>query len=293
MSMSQAVHYVTGRLGIDEGFAKAASAFTEDDHAIDVDDDGVYSPTEYGIIDLSHALSVTLGKQIPQCAVYRVGSIEIGLRNKDDTNDNNGAGFFGGTVFYYEPNKHNVDAVQLARRTDKAAESTDIDGDSWLLSTSKSYRNFRLNFDADNQISNPVSEGFSAIAGGQWSLSNIFGAYNDMMGGDSDDVQWTNANWQYRTGVPTGVQWVASIVNRVIGKYTLTSVLEADLDGGMDVHPSADNHQLVAPGGTHFPVLNGLMKLTIAHCLAGGDGMLVDDDYEIQVTIGVLGWESF
>lgn len=267
---------VSGRLGIDAGFH-----FTESDEAIDVDDDGEYSsPAPHGIIDLSHALSKSLGRQMPQYANYRIGYIEIGLRNKDDANDNSGAGCFGGTIKFHEPTSHKIDALQLARAVEKANEMDSVDIDSLLLSTDRSYRGMRLNFDGDSQIADRTPMGISGLSG-QWDMEEILAVYGNMLTKAAD---YSNALWNRRTGSVAQIGWAASITNRVNDSGLL------ETDGAYD--PRAANWRLDLPSGTHLDVLNGLLKLTIAWS-STNDLQVVDDDYEVQVTFGVYGWESF
>lgn len=273
--MTQTMHMVSGRLGVDQGFY-----FSEGDKAIDVDDDGQYSaPPPYAIIDLSSALSRMLGRQMPQFAVYRIGYIEIGLRNKDDDVDNKGAGCFGGTVFYNEPTAHKIDGLQLARAVEKASESSIVDTDSLLLSTSRSYSGMRINFSGDDQIGDRTLMGITGLSG-QWDMEEIFSVYGNMLG---DPSEYSNSLWGRRTGTTAAVQWAASIMNRANDSgVSIASTYEPDIN----------NWRLDLPAGAHLDVLNGLLKMTVAWS-STNDFQAVDDDYEIQVTLGVYGWESF
>lgn len=267
---------VSGRLGIDQGFQ-----FSESDEAIDVDDDGEYSaPVPSGVIDLSSALSKSLGRQMPQFANYRIGFIEIGLRNKDDTNDNSGAGCFGGTIKYHEPTSHKIDGLQLARACEKASEGGIVDTDSLFLSTQRNYQGMRINFSGDGQIEDRTLMGITGLVG-EWDMKEILAVYGGML---TPANIYANSLWTQRTGALAKIGWAASITNRVNDSGLL------ETDGAYD--PRSDNWRLDLPAGSHLDVLNGLLEMTVSWS-STNDLQIVDDDYEIQVTLGVYGWEAF
>lgn len=276
--MTRQLHMVSGRLGMDSGFK-----FGQSDDAIDVDDDGEIVPVVNGLIDLSHALSVTLGRQLPQMAIYRVGFIEIGLRNKDDLNDNEGAGFFGGTIKYHAPTSHKIDALQLARKIERIAESDEVDADSFLLSTDRDYTGFRVDFDSGNAVSYTTPCNVTGISG-DWDMEEILALYGQMSTHVASD--FPNALWGRRTGGPDQIGWAASIQNRMLSADIVT-------DPEDYVNPRINNWKLDLPGNAHLDVLAGMLKVSLAHSMSGGDTLTTDDDYEIQVTIGVYGWEGF
>jgi len=273
--MTQSMHMVSGRLGVDGGFY-----WNQSDDAIDVDDDGQYSsPIPHGIIDLSVPLSKSLGRQMPQFAVYRIGYIEIGLRNKDDSDDNSGAGCFGGTLKFHEPTSHKIDALQLARAVEKANEGGVVDSDSLFLTTDRSYAGMRVNYDGDSQIEDRTSMGVTGISG-QWDMEEILAIYGQML---SPANTYSNSLWTRRTGTVAQCGWAASIMNRAN---------DSGLSVASTYEPDINNWRLDLPAGAHLDVLNGLLKLTTAWS-STNDFQTTDDDYEIQVTIGVYGWESF
>jgi len=265
---------VSGRLGIDQGFY-----FDESDDAVDVDDDGLMPGPPKAYIDLSSALSKSLGRQMPQFANYRIGYIEVGLRNKDDADDNSGAGCFGGTIKYHEPTSHKIDALQLARAVEKAGEDHVVDSDSLLLSTSKSYSGMRLNFDGDGQIGEDTPMGISGLSG-EWDIEEILAVYGTML---TQADQYSNSLWTRRTGAVAQVQWAASLMNRANDSgVSIASTYE----------PTVNNWRLNLPAGAHLDVMNGLLKMSVAWS-STNDFQATDDDYEIQVTFGVYGWEAF
>jgi hypothetical protein len=275
------MHMVSGRLGIDPGFRWPS----ESDDAIDADNDGQFGTPSKAYIDLSEALSQTLGRQVGQCGIYRVGYLEIGLRNKDDTDDNDNGGLFGGTIFYHGATSHKIDALQLARTVERARERTEIDNDSWPLSTDRRYRGMRFNFDADAQVSSPTPESFTNLVGNEWDIHEVFGIYGAMIG---EDAEFTNSLWTDRCGKQNKVQWAAHTSSWSQPNLLATAI--AGADKMMDVR--VNNWKLDLPAGAHLDVLNGLLKMTVSHSNVDPSGF-IDDDYEIQVTVGVYGWEAF
>lgn len=275
--MSQSIHYVSGRLGVDPGFTWPS----ESDATIDADADGQFGTPSKWYIDLSHALSRRLGRQLPQTATYRVVSMEIGLRNKDDTVDNDQGSFFGGTLFYQEPTSYKVDGLQLARAVEKADESGQVDADSFLLSTDRDYSGMRFNWDADSQVSHATAEGFTSLTGAEWDMEEVLSIYGGMV---EPANNYSNALWGRRTGTTAAMQWAACICNNA----ETYSALD---DYGWN-NPSVTNWTWTAPAGYHIPVLLGLLKGTVSHSNTDTTG-IIDDDYEIQVTVGVAGWDAF
>ena len=274
------MHMVSGRLGIDPGFRWP----DESDNAIDADNDGQFGTPSKAYIDLSEALSQTVGRQVPQTAVYRVGFIEVGLRNKDDTDDNDNGAFFGGTIFYHGATKHKIDALQLARQVERSREGTEIDNDSWPLSMTRSYRGMRFNFDGDSQVSHATPESFTNLGGNEWDMAEVMSVYANMIG---EDGEFDNSLWTDRCGKQNKIGWAASLAN-----WATTSVAGWAAGGEKLMDPRVSNWKLDLPSGAHLDVLNGVLKMTVAHGNTDPGG-LFDDDYEIQVTIGVYGWEAY
>lgn len=272
---------VSGRLGLDAGFSWPS----ETDEAIDADNDGQFGTPSKAYIDLSEALSVSLGRQVPQTAIFRVGFIEVGLRNKDDTDDNDNGAFFGGTFFFHPPTKHKVDALQLARRVEHAVESIQIDADSMLLATHSQYTGMRFNYDSDNQIHYATAENLSGLSGSQWDMGEVFTIYDAMK---DSPTEKTNSLWLGRTGRQSKIGWAASISNWSQPNLIATAISGADKM--MDI--GIDNWKLGLPGDAHLDVLNGMLKMTVSHSNVDPSGF-IDDDYEVQVTIGVYGWEAY
>jgi len=67
-------------------------------------------------------------------------------------------------------------------------------------------------------------------------------------------------------------------------------------DSGVSIastyEPTVNNWRLNLPAGAHLDVMNGLLKMSVAWS-STNDFQATDDDYEIQVTFGVYGWEAF
>ena len=248
-----------------------------DPTTVDADADGVYPSGTYELlVDLSHALSQRLGRQMSMMSVYRVNYIRIDLVNSDDpVNDNDTGLTIGGKLSYWEPSKHRVEAMQLARATEKAAESTAIDGDSFLLSTQKDYTGMRFNWNDDGQVVFATSEAFTGLAGTEWDLQELFNTYDVMMGsGEQSNILWSAG----RTGYPNQMNVAVSFNNHgVDGATTITDQTAYEWNGGQN----------------HISVLGGLLHLDLQYSSVDDPDTSVDDDYKIAITIGVEGWRDF
>lgn len=245
---------------------------------IDIDADGEMPNTRI-LVDLTQALSQRLGRQMSQMSTYRVDSISIHLVNVNDLVDNDSAANFGGRIHYWSPTQHRIDAMQLARQTEKAFESADIDNDSWLLSTDNDYKGMRFNWDADQQIVYATQEGFTALAGNEWDFAELFQTYGIMEGMPTQ----TNALWSNsRAGYPNQLGWTASYQN------------ESKTADALDDHtlyvPNSSPFQAT---GLNLEVLGGLLMIDVESSSTDDIGSIVDDDYQILVTIGVTGWSDF
>lgn len=228
------------------------------------------------IVDLSHALSQRLGRQMSMMSVYRVNYIRIELLNNLDLNDNDDGLTVGGKLEFWAPSKHRVDAMQMARAVEKHVETGSIDGDSFLLTTQKDYTGMRFNWDADDQVVYATTEAFSELTGNEWDLLELFNTYDNHMGvGEQTNRMWTSG----RTGYPEQMQWACSFNNlgTSSGGTIPTGSQAFEWNGGQN----------------HISVLGGLLHLQVQSTSTDSPFTTVDDDYKIAITIGVEGWRDF
>lgn len=247
---------------------------------IDIDNDGEM-PLTRALIDISQGLSQRLGRQMSMYSTYTVDYLSIQLINVDDTTQDNYQGAeFGGKVAWYTPTKHRIDALQLMRQVEKAVESTEIDGDSWLLSLEKDYLGVRFNWDADHQIDSPTGESFALLAGTQWDMAELFEIYSDMEG---LPVQH-NALWTHRTGYTDNISWNAYYRNNAIDTDGLNATV---------YQPQSNIFQMT---NMNAEVLGGLMCINVTNSSTDVPeliGLLQDDDYRLLITVGISGWSDF
>lgn len=244
------------------------------DGDIDIDNDGIM-PNTRALFDVTEELSRTTGKQQSMMAKYKVNYLRAELLNVDDIVDNDSASHFSGVVQYWSPNKHRIDAMQLARQLERATEMTQVDVDSFLLATDSAYSGIRYNWDDDAQVRWPTGETFAGLVGTQFDLEELFTIYGDMM--DPAGPDQTNALWTARTGVKNTIGFDLGYWNYI-----------------------RDVESLYAPQGQvweqHFAepieVLAGLLCFNFTHSSTDAP-TVVDDDYQVRVTVGVSGWEGF
>lgn len=253
-----------------------------DEGSIDIDNDGAM-PFTRGLIDLSQALSQRLGRQMSMMATYNVNYIGIRLVNADDTDDNDGAANFGGKIQFWSPTKHRINALQMAREVEKAYESTQIDADSFFLSTDVDYRGLRFNWDADDQVRYATQESSTSHIGDQYSMSEIFRIYSLMQG---SPIQ-SNALWSTdgRAGFTEQIGWTASYSNYDL-IFDPIPVVNYD-----PYTPRSDRFELNL-GSNHISVLGGLLMIDVVDCSTDSP-QAIDDDYYVEVTVGVSGWSDF
>lgn len=246
--------------------------------SIDGDADGVYVDKNRVLIDISNGLSMTLGRQMSQMSTYEVEYIRIEMQNKDDLNDNDSGLALNGACYYWTPTKHRIDALQLARQLEKAKESTEIDDDSFLLSTQQDYKGMRFNWNNDGQVEFASSESFDALVGAEWDLTELMMVYGQMNQLGQD--QYDNSLWYSRTGTTNSFGFSCAYVN--------------DSSNGSVESPAIYN-PVSTPFESHVPrsVLTGLMMIDFSASSTDSPTNLVDDDYQIRVTVGVKGWSDF
>ena len=255
---------------------------------IDADNDGELNPRYRAVCDLSHGLSYHLGKQLPQTAVYRLKGIKVAIRPQDDDVDNaDGSILFGGDLKWMMPNKHNIDAIQAARKVEQLSESTQVDTDSDVFGLGGAdYNGFRFGWRTEIDGFHLTRESFSntgiAVEGGDpsWTLWSDDGAlgildnYNDYKGLVPSAGQ-DRALWATRVGRPTTMKWAVA--------------WNSDATGGALSQP---DFEWRAPAGNHIDVLGGMVLLDVLFSSTDPPGS-VDDDYHVFVQFEVEGWEAF
>jgi len=184
---------VGGILGVTPGMEwNPAPAFND----IDGDNDGVFNPAYSFTLDLSHLASRALGQQCSMMGVYKLHRIRIGVRPVDDANDNEEASNFGGRFLFHHATDHTIEALKLARATEKAVESTQLDSDSFLLSIDKDYTGFRYNWSYTPDYHTTAHATSSNVDNMDdfWNLSQIGSAYNAMTEPDESNALF-NGRW--------------------------------------------------------------------------------------------------
>jgi hypothetical protein len=257
------------------------------------------------VVDISRILSEQLGKQMSMTSTYRVKGLHVSLRNVDNTNDNNYGITCGGRVQWYTPTKHRIDAIQYAREymRDLNAGLRSDDGSPFApYADQKSYRGLRFNWDADGQVRADLEDETSVLPGDNWSLYNILHYYNRAKGGDPSDEGYLSdgtmgsALWNTRTGTndPDSMYWNAGYRNSAL--QDIGDVITSGIDQGIDwiFQPESHPWDWDAGSANHLPVLGGLMRFTFDHTNTDnprfGD---VNDEYYLQVSIMIEGWEEF
>jgi len=238
---------------------------TPSDGDIDADNDGAMNVVHGGLIDLSDLSSQLLGQQVSQHAKYTVRRILISLRNVDDAVDNDESTYFKGDVQMYYPSQHKLNALSLTRAAEKARESTEVDADSFFLSSENDYAGIRFGWEEDtpgnwesNQVRFQTSESFTSVPGTQWNLNQIFRIYDQM-----NPATKNNSLWAGRSGMwPQKITWAAS--NAMTGQPALASDWNS--------------------GHIGMKCLAGLIYLTVSDS-AGNESGTTDDDYKLRVTV--------
>lgn len=237
---------------------------------IDIDNDGVMPSTRF-LVDISHALSQRLGRQMSQFMVYKVDYVRIDMVNVDDVVDNTSGAQFSGRCDFWSPTKHRIDAMKLARVAEKASEDTQTDGDAWFFSNQHDYRGLRFNYDADGQVRYATGESLTGtlLPDAEWNLQTLFGAMDNNL----EQVTKANSLWNNRTGFQDQFGWSTAYINyENSGTYAPRDLPFTLERAGLEV-------------------LGGLMMFSVTHSSTDAPGS-VDDDYNLRITIGVSGWSE-
>lgn len=283
--MQQALHIVGGQVSTSPspGFNVIEGTFP-----IDIDADGEMPPgvTKRKIVcDLSEMLSYRLGKQIPQTATFRVNYLRVGLRNVDDANDNDGPNYFAGTWEWYHPTKHRIDAVQAYRQWAKVsqeANSSDASEFSAIYdgADSDDYKGIRFGWENETDVSHST---ISGSATNPFALVDMLAEYNDGLVNDGLPTK-NRALWDRKVGRSSNLGWHAVCVN---GEF---------IDGFSEDDPIntafIEDSQWTAPAGYCLEVMGGLLVLNVRYS-STDTVQNIDDDFNLQVDIGISGWSQW
>jgi hypothetical protein len=244
---------------------------------IDIDNDGVMGPAAIGYIDVSKMLSERLGRQMSQMMIYEIDYIRIELLNVDDANDNDTGASFSGFLQYHSPTTNKIKALKLAQKVEHMNESDHVDDNSLYLATSNKYNGLRFGWIGDNQVSFQTHEGYANLPGAEWNMYNIFNAYD----ASHPPAGTLKDNYIGRgCAIPDDIGFSMSYQNN------LNSI--ADLDNNYS--PLSTPYEL---NNAKIDCLGGLMCLYISHSsVDDGAQTLIDDDYEVRITVGVKGWRK-
>lgn len=296
--MSKSLYCLSGRLGISKGMDTLAI------NSVNEDNDGEIpeSSNHDWIIDISTLLSEQLGKQMPMMATYRVKGIQLSLRNVNDANDNNYALNYGGSFQWYVPTKHRIDALQYAREYAREIGDGQTAGTGEPYANyqgQKYYRGLRFNWDADDQVFGAFRDNTGLLNGTEWDLFSMLNGYNLVIGGTPSGEGYVSSGgagtalWSTRTGVEA----VDSVYFNVNYKNaTFVDIpIDADLSRNQwDFDPSFQDWSIDAGAMNHFPVLGGLLHVSGFHSNTDNPRFgEVEDDYYLQCTVIVEGWEEF
>jgi len=270
----QALHVVGGTVGVSPGmiFNDGGS-----NNNIDIDADGVMGDTTRIVLDLSEMLGYRLGKQISMTANFRVNYLRFGLRNVNDTNDNDGPNYFAGDWEWYSPTKHRVDAVQAWRGLEKRMEEDETHTGLLGSTPQDIYTGFRFGFLTDTDITHPTAGAPAELANG-YSLVDMLASYNGAMENDGLPTRTRNI-WDRKVGRSNhmGTHAVCNNGDGQIGSTTFT-----DIQDGV----------WTAPSGHCLEVLGGLLVLNITQSSLNTP-QLIDDDFEVYLEVGISGWSSW
>lgn len=234
---------------------------------IDGDDDGVMNPNVAALIDLSDLSSQMLGQQVGMYSKFKIRRLWLSLRNSDDLVDQDESTYFAGTFRWWQPTKHRLRAMQMARMIEKYNEADQVDGDSFFLSTHTDYADLRFGWGSTvdfgvEQVRHQSSEAITGLPGTQWNLWDVFQAYNSMTAPAQN-----NALFGGRAGTRASMlPWCASAATGV-GVGDAPAAL-TDFNSGI----------------ISQECLAGLIYLNVSHSSLDEAGA-VDDDYHVVVGI--------
>lgn len=278
---TQNLHVVGGTVDVSPGLKFTDGGGSQG--TINIDNDGVMegSNTTSIVIDLSEALGYRLGKQIPMTANFRVNYLRFGVRNVNDTNDNNGPNYFAGDWEWYTPTKHRVDAVQAWRGLEKRMEEDEVDHGLMMGTTDDEYKGFRFGFAANSDVTHATGGAPAELTNG-YCLAQMLQVYNSALDNDGNPTRGRNI-WDRKVGRSSHLGTHANCIN---GEFdgVANQFYTASIQDGV----------WIAPDGHAIEVLGGLLKLNITHSSTNQPTVqLIQDDFQVYLDIGVSGWSSW
>lgn len=267
-------------MGVTEGFISNQTQITEDN-------DGRFTSSYFnGVVDLAYIMSRLTGRQLSQMANYRIGRIHIGLRNVNDTVDNDNTMAVGGDIHYYPPHAKTIDALQSLRTYLRKDGLETADSALWEISD-KGYKGLRFGWDSDTQIISPDSGGEStAFNGNLINLEQVLNrlaivTQNTPSGEGYDTTGRGMAMWDNRAPIYTAkIPFDASYCNPKAGGVGELPALATPF-----VWEASYSAQ-------EIKAIGGLLAINLTHGNTDAAGVL-EDEYEMIVSIGVMGWEEF
>jgi len=278
------MQFVSGVLGISDGFITNQQEITEDN-------DGRFtSGYANGLIDLTEALSKATGRQLSQMASFRVSYLSIGLRNVNDTLDNDNGLIVGGDIKWYAPHKKTINMLQELRGYLKDHYAMLNPRKALWESADKNYMGMRFGWDSNTKPHGVSTDGGSnAFTSNGLNMAEAIIRYNLATGGSAlsegydIDNNFGRALWDFRTPeMPQKMTFTSSFQNSIKG----------DSDKGETPSGSKEFIYQAQYPSQAIKVVGGLLAIDLTHCNTDTSGIF-EDEYEIIVNIGIDGWEEF
>jgi len=268
----------SGVMGLSDGLITNQTQITEDN-------DGRFTASYFnGLVDLTHIMSKLTGKQLSQMSNYRIAHIAIGLRNVDDTADNDNTMAIGGDIIWYEPQAHMIDMLQ-SLRTYLRLHGNETSPDAIWETADKNYKGLRFGWDSNTMVEEPSTDGSAAgFSSNLVNLDQAIGYYNMAIGGTPQ-----------LEGYDTAGRGMALWTGRV---PTYTSKMPFDCSYS---NPNNANGELAvaypfkwsaAYPAQEITALGGLLAINLTHGNTDAAGF-VEDEYELIVSMGITGWSDF
>ena len=250
---------------------------------LDQDADGVIEPTKSVICDLSEMLSYRLGKQIPMTANFRINYLKVSLRNVNDGNDNDGPNYFAGDWEWYTPTAHRIDAVQAWRGLERRLEEDEVDIGLMQGKVDDEYKGFRFGWNHSNTIKHATPGAPAELPNG-YALTQMLSVYNDALDNDGAPTRGRSL-WDRKVGRSSHLGWSAVCENGFFQD------VPGPVNENYDTAFIRDG-EWTAPHGHAIEVLGGLLVLNITHSSVD-NVQNIDDNFHLQIDIGVSGWSSW
>lgn len=251
---------------------------------IDIENDGLMNTQAFRAhIDLSHVASQLTGKQQSMMSVYRVGYLSLRLVNSNNGLDNNAGAAFGGQFVCHSPNKHNIKALKMLRKLHTADNKDSAQNMFTSTPEYKRYKGLRIEaYDvapSATTIYKPSSiPTWTNAFGTTPNLQDLLNIYCETQPVDAADYE--NELWTTRTGVTQSIGWSASVINNMQNSLGAA---------GITYNPSNTGWEWTG----EMDVLAGLLRCDITHSSTNQPMDVVDDDYHVEITVGLLGWSDF